>query len=713
MEDLEQSEKVSLAVKGMTCNHCASTVNGIIQQEGGKEIHVDYLMGEAHFDLKDQQKIDRILKRLKDAGYESKAELNENEHDHSEGMGSIEKKFLATLPFSLVLFSHMFLPHDWLINNIWVQLALCVPVYLIGLWHFGKSTLESIKSRNLNMDVLILVGSSSAFFYSLYGAFVHGESPDAHNYLFFETTSTIITLVLLGYVIEHRAVQKTTTVLRDLFKAKPEKAKKLVKNGLNQDLVVVKATELEKGDMILVNTGDRVPADGSILYGEIQLDESMLTGESEPVTKKKGQEIFSGSIVLNGNGTITVEKTGSESTIGQIIELIKQSRADKPSVQKLADRISSVFVPTIIGIAILTFALNYFFAESGISTAIIRSVAVMVIACPCAMGLATPTAVSVGLGLAGKIGIIIKKASSFEELNAVNHFIFDKTGTLTEGKIELALLEMDENEDQEQVWQIIKTLEERSSHPIAEAVKNVTEHLATVDLDNIEEVKGQGMKALLNREEVKFGTASFTNATQAGDLFFSRNGKITTVFGVRDQIKKEAKSVIKALQADGKNVSILSGDNESKTKSVAAELGIQDFHAHQLPDQKLEFIKKSKQRDHVAMVGDGINDSPSLAAADVGISMGTANALAAESAKVVILGSSLNQFSILLKISKKVVQTIKQNLFWAFAYNLVAIPLAAMGYLDPMLAALSMAFSDVIVIGNSLRLRLILPKHIR
>lgn len=714
MEDLTEQKRVSLAVRGMTCNHCASTVNGIIKQEGGKEIHVDYLMGEAQFELTDQQKVDKILKRLKDAGYESKAEQNENGHDHSAGMGSIEKKFLATLPFSLLLFSHMFLPHDWIINNIWVQLVLCIPVYLIGFWHFGKSTLESIKSRNLNMDVLILIGSSSAFFYSLYGAFVHSNSADAHNYLFFETTSTIITLVLLGYVIEHRAVQKTTAVLRDLFKAKPEKAKKLVKNGLNQDLIVVKAIDLEKGDLILVNAGDRVPADGSILYGEIQLDESMLTGESEPVTKSKGREIYSGSIVLNGNATINVEKTGNDSTIGKIIALIKQSRADKPSVQKLADRISNVFVPSIIAIAVLSFGINYFFAESTISTAIIRSVAVLVIACPCAMGLATPTAVSVGLGLAGKIGIIIKKASSFEELNAVNHFIFDKTGTLTEGKIELVLLEMDEYENQEQVWQIIKTLEERSSHPVAEAVKNVTAHVASIDLENIQELKGQGMKALFNGEEVKFGNAVFTDAPEnAGDLFFTRNGKLTAVFGVRDQIKMEAKAVIAALRADKKIVSILSGDNLSKTTAVASALGIKDFHAHQLPNQKLEFIEKSKQQNHIAMIGDGINDSPSLAAADVGISMGTANALAAESAKVVILGTSLNQFSILLKVSKKVVQTIKQNLFWAFAYNLVAIPLAAMGYLDPMLAALSMAFSDVIVIGNSLRLRLLLPKHIR
>jgi len=440
----------------------------------------------------------------------------------------------------------------------------------------------------------------------------------------------------------------------------------------------------------------------------------MLTCESEAIFKKKGDQVFSGSILVEGSCTVKVEKTGSESTIGQIIDLIKQSRADKPAVQKLADKISSVFVPAIIGIAALTFIINYFFAEAEISEAILRSVAVLVIACPCAMGLATPTAVSVGLGLAGKIGIIIKKASSFEELNAVQQFIFDKTGTLTEGKLKLVLNELSEGTDQEEVWKILKALEERSSHPIAQAVLNVTEHLSVADLDQIEEVKGKGMQANYNGKVVKFGTAAFTGKNKPNaDLYLTQGDALMANFSVSDQLKPEAKSSISFIQKLGKSISILSGDNQKKTESVANELNVKDFHAHKLPNEKLEFIQKAKNKNIVAMIGDGINDSPSLAAAHVGISMGTANALAAESAKIVILGSSIKQVVMLLKISKNVVKTIKQNLFWAFAYNLVAIPLAAMGYLDPMVAALSMAFSDVIVIGNSLRLRLILPKKIR
>lgn len=713
MEDLEAIGKVNLNVKGMTCNHCASTVDGIIKQEGGTDVRVDYLMGEASFELSNPQKTAEILKRLNAAGYESKTESEENTTPTS-GLGDIEKKFLFTLPFSLILISHMFVPHNWWINNIWVQLGLCIPVYAIGLFHFGKSTWEGIKSRAINMDVLILIGSSSAFFYSLYGAFTLGNSPEAHNFLFFETTSTIISLVLLGYVIEHRAVQKTTLVLRELFKSKPEKAKKLVQNGLNQDLVVVKATDLQPGDIVLVNTGDRLPADGKIIHGDIELDESMLTGESEPDFKKKGADVFSGSILKSGSATIKVEKTGDESTIGQIINLVKTSRADKPAVQKLADRISSVFVPAIIIIALSTFLINWLVADVGVSESVIRSVAVLVIACPCAMGLATPTAVSVGLGLAGKIGIIIKKASSFEELNAVDHFIFDKTGTLTQGDLKLVLKTVNPEYTQEEVWGIIKALEERSTHPIAEAVLSLTEHLTSAKVDQIEEVPGGGMQGSLNDQKVKFGTGKFTlQRDQDSDLFLTIDQKLIASFNVSDQLKSDSAKIIKSIQKSGKKVSILSGDNERKTKQVATELGVNNYHAHQLPQQKLDYIGKAKSELKVAMIGDGINDAPSLAAADVGISMGTANALAAESAKIVILGSSMNQLSNLLKISERVVTTIKQNLFWAFAYNLVAIPLAAMGYLDPMVAALSMAFSDVIVIGNSLRLRLILPQSIR
>ena len=707
-----EEERRNLKVEGMTCNHCASTVLGIIKQEGGGDIHVDYLMGEANFDLKNAQKMDKILKRLESAGYKSNAEGSENQSQGS--LSDIEKKFLFTLPFSLTLFSHMFAPHDWLINNIWVQFFLCLPVFMMGLYHFGRSTFESIKSGHINMDILILIGSSSAFFYSIYGAITHYGSAEVHDFLFFETTSTIITLVLLGYVIEHKAVQRTTTILRDLYKTQPEKAKKLVQNGLNQDLEVVNASSLVEDDIILVNTGDRIPADGMIIHGTLTLDEAMLTGESEHLQKEKGQEVFSGSLIVDGNGTLKVTKTGKESTIGKIIELVKQSRSDKPSVQKLADKISSIFVPTILILSSLTFIINYTLVDTGMSDAILRSIAVLVIACPCAMGLATPTAVSVGLGLAAKLGIIVKKASVFEEVNAIKTIVFDKTGTLTSGDLQISMNDLADGYDQELVWGIIKSLELRSNHPIAHRFLSLTDHISETPLENIEEVKGRGLKARYKSMNAQFGSAEFTGVSNSdADLFLTLDDKLITSFSVTDELKSDASDTIKFFTKKNLNTTILSGDSHKKTASIAQLLNITDFKGGQLPEDKLAELKHLKERTKVAMVGDGVNDSPALALADVGISIGNSNALAVDSAKVVIVGNKLELLQQLFKISDKVVLTIKQNLFWAFAYNLVAIPLAAAGYLDPMLAALSMAFSDVIVIGNSLRLKMILPNSIR
>ncbi len=702
-------DRLNLKVEGMTCNHCASTVGGIIKQEGGKDIQVDYLMGEANFDHIPAEKLERILKRLKNAGYEAQSDgFNAEERS---GISSIEKKFLFTLPFSFVLLMHMFVPHDWWLNDPLVQFFLCLPVFLLGAYHFGRSTLEAVKSGNINMDLLILLGSSSAFAYSLYGAIVYRGTPEAHDFLFFETTSTIITLVLLGYVIEHRAVQKTTTILKDLFKAKPDKAKRLVQNGLNQDLEVVTAGSLKPGDIILINTGDKVPADGRIIHGNITLNEAMLTGEAEGIQKSKGADVFSGSVVTDGNGTVEVTTAGDESTIGKIIALVKLSRSDKPSVQKLADRISAWFVPSIVIIALMTFIANLFVVDVAFSDAMLRGIAVLVIACPCAMGLATPTAVSVGLGVSARLGIIVKKASAFEEVAALEKLVFDKTGTLTTGDLDIVLDTIGEGRTMEEVWSLIRAMEKRSNHPIAQKIMSMTEGMEEADLTDIEEVKGKGMKANWNGRAVTFGTPDFCGFSgNPSDLILAVDAELAAEIRINDRIKNDAHSTINYLTSIGKKLMILSGDSEVKTKAIADALGIEDYRFRQLPEQKLNVIDQLKSSTKVGMIGDGINDSPSLAKADVGISMGNANALAAESAKVVIIGDGLKNVERLFAVSRRVVSTIKQNLFWAFAYNIVAIPLAAMGYLDPMVAALSMAFSDVVVIGNSLRLRFVLGK---
>ncbi len=697
--------EVNLSITGMTCNHCASTVNGIIEQEGGGEIHVDYLMGEAHFNLENIEKLNAIAKRLKQAGYEANMG---GEALKTSKYSSIEKKLFLTIPFSLVLFSHMFLPMHWLINDAWIQLFLCLPVFAIGVHHFGSSSYQSLRSGTINMDILILIGSSSACIYSLVGMFWFSDH--MHDFLFFETTSTIITLVLLGYVIEEKAVQRTTMALKSIIKRRPEKAKKLIQNGLNQDLTIINTSEIRIGDVLLINSGDGVPVDGKIIHGKIKVDQSMLTGESDLTSLERGQKVMSGSIVSDGNATIEALNIEAKSTLGMIVDLAKRSRADKPQIQKLADQISSWFVPAVLTLSILSWAINFWILDVGLSETLIRSIAILVIACPCAMGLATPTAVSVGLGLANLRGIIIKKASTFEAINEASVCIFDKTGTLTTGEIQFELFLEDTSFNEKQIWSYIYELEKHSSHPIARSLIESAGSNTETQVEDPREIKGKGMIAQLENKELRFGSSSFTSQTGDGDLFLTLDNKLIAYLIKKEELKTEAKSVIQRIKLAHKNVILLSGDSLRKTKEIADMLEIEDFFGDQLPEEKLTFIKNKQKNNKVIMMGDGINDAPALSASSVGISIGTNNALASESASVVIVGSSLDRLTDLLKISSSVVRTIRQNLFWAFSYNLIAIPLAALGFLDPMLAALSMAFSDVVVIGNSLRLKLALPK---
>ena len=702
-----QKEHVLLDVKGMTCTHCSATVSGIIEQEGGTDIHVDFLMGEAEFDLESAEKLDRIKGRIQSAGYQASLERIDSGKIETP---LVQKKLIWTLPFSLILFSHMFLPQDNWLNIAWVQFALSLPVVLIGLSHFGKNVIESLKVGQTTMDVLILLGSMSAFFYSLYGTLMVKGAAE-HDFLFYETTTTIITLVLLGYVIEHRAVLKTTSELRNLFRMKPEKAKKLVGDALNQVVEVIKVEDLQVEDLVLVNSGDKIPSDGKVMHGEIEVDESMLTGESIAILKSKDHVVLGGSIVQEGNASVQITKTSREGALSQIIQLVKQSRADKPEIQRLADKMSAWFVPTILVLAAMTFLGNNFILEVGTTDSMLRAIAVLVISCPCAMGLATPTAVSVGLGLAAKAGIVIKRATTLEALNHVKTIAFDKTGTLTEGSSGLRSEWHTSQYDQNQMLAIVSTLEQYSNHPLAKLLTN--NETSDAQLTEIKEVKGKGLQADWKGKAIKLGSALFTGSNKdAGSIFLTIDDELVVHFEVQETIKASAKEVVEQLTHDEFNVLLLSGDLDRKTSMVSQSLGIDQFQAEMLPEMKLERLRKEKSQSSIAMIGDGINDAPALAEANVGISIGNSNALAAEAAEVVLLNSSLLTIPRLFQISKHVVRTIKQNLFWAIAYNVVAIPLAAFGYLDPMLAALSMAFSDVVVIGNSVRLRYTLPQKI-
>ena len=484
-------------------------------------------------------------------------------------------------------------------------------------------------------------------------------------------------------------------------------------------------TEIDYKDIIVgailqVNTGDKIAVDGELISGEATIDESMITGESIPVEKTITHKVIGGTIVVNGSLKMRAESVGNETVLAKIIELVKKAQQNKPNIQKLGDKIAAIFVPTVLGISILTFIINYFFVDFDangslvLRESIMRSIAVMVISCPCAMGLATPTAVMVGIGRAARKGILIKGGNTLEEFAKIKNIVFDKTGTLTTGNFKIKNITTYKNEKEEDIKEILFQLEQHSSHPIAKSI--VAELKGTIvskQFENIKEEKGLGISAVINESHKvnkyqigSYKIAAHLTLSDMHSVYVVKNNELIATLDLEDEIKTNAKQLITNLHNAGITTYMLSGDNKLKCEALATKLTIDAVYSEQLPSQKLELIDKLVKEAPTAMVGDGVNDAPALAKATVGISLSNATQVAIQSAQIILLKS--NDLSILTDahlISKHTLITIKQNLFWAFFYNIVAIPIAAMGFLSPGLGALAMAFSDVIVIGNSIRLK--------
>lgn len=588
------------------------------------------------------------------------------------------------------------------LHNPWVQLAVCLPVFVLGVWHFGTSALGSLRQGVPNMDVLIFLGSTAAFLYSLVGAFLN--EPD---YLFFETAATIITLVFTGNWLEKRSVKQTTTAIEELSQLQAPTARKIMPSGA---LVTIPAGQIEVGDLLQVNEGDQAPTDGMVEDGAVLIDESMLTGESEPVHKETGNEVIGASVIVHGSMRMRATAVGKQTVLSRMIELVKTAQQDKPDIQRLADRISAIFVPAVVGIALLTFLISYFGFDITFQKALMNSIAVLVISCPCAMGLATPTAVMVGVGRLARNGILVKGGQTVETFASIRQFIFDKTGTLTTGDFEVDSVDFLGNEPGE-INHVIATLEQHSSHPIARSLLShfPSNENGDIQFQSIRELKGLGMEGTDQQGRTwRIGSHRILAPGEdhgAHSLYVTRDNQIAALIDLRDTLKSDAKETIRFLKEQGMNPVILSGDRKEKTRQVAEALGITRFFAEQLPEQKLQVVEKLSAETRTAMVGDGINDAPALAKATLGVSLSNASQAAIQSAQIILLNGQLHRLIDAVAVSKATLQTIKQNLFWAFAYNVVAIPIAAMGYLNPMWGALFMAFSDVVVIGNSIRLK--------
>lgn len=708
-------EEVITRVDGMTCSSCANTVAKTFSKAGAVVKDVNYLTAEVVTNPLPENLYNDIRKNIQALGYtmpefsNSKTdEHHEHDHNHSHD-NNIEKKFFWSLIFTLPLVAHMFIHVPVLANPIF-QLIICLPVMFIGWRHFGVSAVLSLRAGAPNMDVLIALGSTAAFAYSLSGTIMHFGQPELHQYLFYKTAATIITLVLLGNVIEHRSVKKTTSAIAELSKLQPQQATKINVDGSSQ---LVNTSSLIIKDRIKIVAGEGISADGKIVSGDAVINEAMITGESIPVTKSKGDLVTGGTIVENGVIEVEIISLPSEGMLSRIIQLVKQAQRNKPEIQKIGDKVSAIFVPAVAGISIITFLISYFMLEINFAEAVMRSIAVLVISCPCAMGLATPTAVMVGIGRAAKNGILMKGGNTLEMLANVKTVAFDKTGTLTTGQLKIKNIQALNGYRQTDVERLLFSIESNSNHPIAKSIvtslKTKFNEDEKIRFASVHEDRGIGLN-LTDSDGNIYSCGSHRMVKHLGitdnhQVYLLKNNLLIATVDLDDELKSDVHDVLNSLRKKNIETVLISGDKKEIVEPLANDLGFDQYYAAQLPDQKQKLIAELNQKNLTAMAGDGINDAPSLAQAHVGISMGHASATAIASSQVILLSQTeLHQLIGSIEISKATLLTIKQNLFWAFFYNLIAIPLAAAGFMSPMLGALSMAFSDVVIIGNSLRL---------
>ncbi|MFT3950111.1 MAG: cation-translocating P-type ATPase [Agriterribacter sp.] len=701
-------ENIHWKVEGMDCTNCALTVRRYLEKEGASAIKVNFVDGDVAFQTNGKSTPQQIQKGVEGLGYKVVGNISNNGPVPAKTSMNIHLRYtLICLPFTVVLMLHMFhgmLGWHWLMNP-WIQLALCAPVYIIGMSYFGKSAIKSLRNGMPNMNVLIAVGATAAFVYSLIGTLQNlGE-----DYIFYETAATIITLVFFGNYLESASIQSTQKALNKLAKSQKVVANMIAFDENHQEVIMpVDNADLRSGDLILIKNGEQVPADCKILWGDASINEAIITGESLPVDKHAKDLLIGGSLVVNGTVKAQVTAAASDSALANIVNLVKQAQGEKPPVQQMADKVSAIFVPAVIAIAVVTFIINYFVLHD-FTASLMRSIAVLVIACPCALGLATPAAVAVGLGRAARNGVLFRNATSLELFKDISQVVFDKTGTLTTGELTVDKFYIeDKSLPEEDFRRIVFSLEKYSNHPIAKSITAAWKVKGDIRWNKIEEVKGLGMKAS-NKEGDEYVAGSFKAVAGISDdkshnVYILKNRKLLGWIDIKDEMRPEVATVVQYLKAKGIKTYLLSGDSEAKCKIIAGESGIDEVIAEQTPEQKLTHIERLTQQAPTAMIGDGINDAPALAKATVGISLSDASHIAVQTADVVLMNQGLKNLPLSLGLGKHTFLTIKQNLFWAFCYNIVAIPLAAFGFLSPMFGALVMGLSDVVLAINSGRL---------
>ena len=727
--------KKTFPVMNMTCASCAMSVQSMLNVQKGvvnaavnfaaANVAVEYIPGDV--------KMDVLRKSVQSIGFDLLIEEKENNTDQLDKINA--KKFselkkrtvwAIILSFPVVVIGMFFMEMPFANEIIWI---LSTPVVLWLGRSFFINALKQAKHRKANMDTLVALSTGVAYLFSVFNTifpnFWHNRSLHAHVY--FEAAAVVISFILLGKLLEEKAKGNTSTALKKLMGLQPKTVTVVDRNGQHQQIEVEK---VNKGDLILVKPGEKIAVDGKVNSGDSYVDESMLSGEPVPVLKIKDEKVFAGTINQKGSFQFIAEKVGAETMLAQIISMVQDAQGSKAPVQKLVDKIAGIFVPVVMAIALFSFIIWMVFGgENGFTHGLLALVTVLVIACPCALGLATPTAIMVGVGKGAENGILIKDAESLERAKKINAIVLDKTGTITEGKPEVTEIFWLNNDDL--LKPALVSLEKLSEHPLAEAVTNHFSELETLTVSKFESITGKGAKGIVNGQTYFVGNHSLlaenkitvdpalkTKADELGSqantvIWFTDGVQALAIIAITDRIKATSREAIQRLKQMGITVYMITGDNETTARAVAQNAGIDHFKADMLPQQKAKFVKELQaQGKTVAMVGDGINDSTALAQADVSIAMGKGSDIAMDVAKMTIISSDLNKIPMAIQLSKHTVRTIRQNLFWAFIYNVVGIPIAAgilypisAFLLNPMIAGAAMALSSVSVVSNSLRLK--------